>query len=121
MVETYLRLYCNYRQDDWDEHLAAAEFSFSSSVMDSTGHTLFFVDLGWEPKHPLDLLSSRIVHKVQSVEELQVVLKSSFRDAQLAYSHARNRQLKQASKKYRNPKYKVQNWRFCHGEETCLA
>eukprot|EP00171_Calliarthron_tuberculosum_P016938 IDg16938t1 len=42
MVETYLRLFCNYRQDDWDENLAAAEFSFSSSVMESTGYTPFF-------------------------------------------------------------------------------
>ena len=31
-VEQYLRLFCNKRQDDWVDHLPAAEFALNSRV-----------------------------------------------------------------------------------------
>lgn len=55
IVEDYLRIYCNYRQNDWDQHLLAAEFAYSSSQFDATGLSPFEMDLGWKPKGPLQL------------------------------------------------------------------
>lgn len=41
-------------------------------------------DLGWWPKTPLDLISSKEV-PVESVNDFQAKLKSSLEDAQLSY------------------------------------
>ncbi len=58
MVQNYLRCYCNYHQNDWDELLPGAEFSYNSSLSEDLGMTPFEVDLGWNSKSPLDLVSS---------------------------------------------------------------
>jgi len=36
-LEQYLRLYCNYRQNDWTEWLSIAEFSYNNRIHSSTG------------------------------------------------------------------------------------
>eukprot|EP00737_Agarophyton_chilense_P003919 gb/GEZJ01004734.1/.p1 GENE.gb/GEZJ01004734.1/~~gb/GEZJ01004734.1/.p1 ORF type:complete len:294 (-),score=32.76 gb/GEZJ01004734.1/:75-956(-) len=46
MVENYLRCYCSYHQDDWDELLPAAEFAYNSAVSEDLGTTPFEMDLG---------------------------------------------------------------------------
>ncbi len=69
IIENYLRIYSNYRQDDWDEHLQSAEFAYSSSTFPATGLSPFMMDLGWNPKSPLDLLDSVSETYVQSVED----------------------------------------------------
>lgn len=56
IVKQYLRVYCNYRQDDWDQHLSSPEFTYSASEFNATGLTAFMMDLGWTPKTPIDIL-----------------------------------------------------------------
>lgn len=46
ILEDYLRIYCNSRQDDWDLHLPAAEFAYSSSKFHATGLTPSEMDMG---------------------------------------------------------------------------
>ena len=48
-LEQYLRLYCNYRQNDWAEWLSIAEFSYNNQIYSSTGRSLFLVNLGCHP------------------------------------------------------------------------
>jgi len=36
-LEQYLRLYCNYRQNNWAEWLSIAEFSYNNRIHSSTG------------------------------------------------------------------------------------
>lgn len=48
IVEKYLRMFCSHEQTDWDQHVAKAEFAYSSSVFDASGLTPFVMDLGWE-------------------------------------------------------------------------
>jgi transposase InsO family protein len=45
-LEEMLHIYATYKQDRWDEHLAAAEFTYNNSKQDSTGYTLFELDCG---------------------------------------------------------------------------
>jgi len=45
-LEQMLRNYVNYRQNDWDQHLAAAEFAYNNSKQASTGMTPFFLLTG---------------------------------------------------------------------------
>ena len=48
-LEQYLRLYCNYRQNDWAEWLSIAEFSYNNRIHSSTGQSPFLVNLGRHP------------------------------------------------------------------------
>lgn len=54
-LETYLRQYVNFSQDNWAELLPFAEFQVNDTVNVSIGMTPFFADLGYHPKsgiHP---------------------------------------------------------------------
>ena len=57
-VEQYLRVFCNFRQDDWDELLPSWEFTFNNSVHAATQQTPFVLDtgrnprMGFEPRQP---------------------------------------------------------------------
>lgn len=107
IVEDYLRIYCNYRQDDWDEHLPAAEFSYSSSKFHATGLTPFEMDLGWNPRTPLQLLSSTECFQVPSVEDHCLLLQEIFKDVQASYAIVRDQQRKQIQSRYTLPGYQV--------------
>ena len=48
-LETYLRAYCSYQQDDWVDYLALAEFSFNNLENSSTQQTPFCANLGLHP------------------------------------------------------------------------
>ena len=45
-LEQYIRLFCNERQDDWDEWLPMAEFAYNNHVHSSTQHTPFYLNHG---------------------------------------------------------------------------
>ncbi|KAG5730274.1 hypothetical protein E4T56_gene10574 [Termitomyces sp. T112] len=48
-LEQYLHLFCNERQDNWDELLPDAEFQYNNHVHSSTQMTPFFLDTGQHP------------------------------------------------------------------------
>jgi len=106
MVENYLRCYCSYHQDDWDEMLPAAEFAYNSAVSEDLGMSPFELDLGWNPRSPLDFIAGSEV-PVQSVNELKQRLKTSLQDAQFSYKVSKARQAAEASKRYKTPEYTV--------------
>jgi hypothetical protein len=49
-LEQYIRLFTNERQDDWDELLPLAEFSYNNHVHLVTQHTPFVLDTGHHPR-----------------------------------------------------------------------
>lgn len=51
-LESYLRVYCNFRQDDWASWLPAAEFAYNNSRNESTGISPFMAWQGSEPAIP---------------------------------------------------------------------
>ena len=104
MVENYLRCFTNYHQNDWDEYLISAEVAYNSAILEDHGHSPFFLDLGWEPKQPLDFLSSRAIN-VRSVEDLQSILRETLFASQAAYRAARARQNAYAMAKVQPPSY----------------
>lgn len=53
-LEELLRSYVSYKQDDWDEHLAAAELAYNCAVHSSTGYSPFFLNYGRHPHLPID-------------------------------------------------------------------
>jgi len=48
-IETFLRHYINYQQDDWTEWLAAAEFAYNDKKHATTGKTPFELNFGRHP------------------------------------------------------------------------
>ena len=66
MVENYLRSYCTYHQNDWDELLPGADFAMSEDLSMSP----LEVDLGWKPKSLPDLLNTTLDYN-ESREEFK--------------------------------------------------
>ena len=48
-LEQYLRIFCNYQQDNWLEILPLAEFTYNNSPSATTGITPFFANKGYHP------------------------------------------------------------------------
>ena len=46
-LEQYLRIFCNYQQDNWSEILPLAEFTYNNSPSATTGVTPFFGNKGF--------------------------------------------------------------------------
>ena len=49
VVEGYLRMYCGHKQDDWDELLPFAEFTYNNSHHSSIGMSPFMASRGYTP------------------------------------------------------------------------
>jgi hypothetical protein len=46
VMEQYLKIFCNFKQNDWFQFLPLAEFTYNISVNSTTKLTPFFVDAG---------------------------------------------------------------------------
>ena len=72
-LEQYLRLYCNYRQNDWTEWLSIAEFSYNNQIHSSTGRSPFLVNLGRHPNTGQD--TGKITENSPGTEEFLKTIK----------------------------------------------
>ena len=50
VIESYLRSYCNYKQNDWAAMLAMAEYTHNNSKHSSTKISPFYANYGFEPR-----------------------------------------------------------------------
>jgi len=72
-LEQYLRLYCNYRQNNWAEWLSIAEFSYNNQIHSSTGQSPFLVNLGCHPNTGQD--TGKITEDSPGMEEFLKTIK----------------------------------------------
>src|ERR1700734_1848507 len=88
-LEQYLRIFCNYQQDNWYTLLPLAEFAYNNTPSATTGISLFFANKGYHPNltvHPEpDLTSSHAKDLVVNLDEPHQELKSAIAEAQLRY------------------------------------
>jgi len=68
-----LRLYCNYRQNDWAEWLSIAEFSYNNQIHSSIGRSPFLVNLGRHPNTGQD--TGKITEDSPGTEEFLKMIK----------------------------------------------
>ena len=54
-LEQYLRVYCNYQQDNWSDLLPLAEFTDNNAPNATTGTTPFFANKGYHPNTSIHL------------------------------------------------------------------
>lgn len=85
IVGTYLKSFATKYTGEWATLLPLAEFSYTSSVHNSTGVTPFELDLGYNPTMPMDIISRVITTRgnfrsqsgVAFSERLAAVLQSA--------------------------------------------
>ena len=54
-LESYLRLYCNYQQDNWPDLLPLAEFAYNNATHSATQVSPFFANYGYNPRASITL------------------------------------------------------------------
>ena len=88
-LEQYLRVYCNYQQDNQSILLSLAEFAYNNAPSTITGVSPFFANKGYHPNitvHPeRDIASSRACDFTIDLDELQNTLKAEISAAQQHY------------------------------------
>src|SRR5882724_2720657 len=88
-LEQYLRVYCNYQQDNWSELLPLAEFAYNNTPSATTGVTPFFANKGYHLNitiHPeRDLASACAQVFITDLDELHQQLWLHMAEAQCQY------------------------------------
>jgi len=87
-LEQYLRIYCNYQQDNWSELLPLAEFAYNNAPSATTSVSSFFTNKGYPnlsvyPER--DIASSHARDFVLNLDELRDTLKEEIAKAQRQY------------------------------------
>jgi hypothetical protein len=103
-LEEILRAYVNERQDDWDQHLAAAEFAYNNSVQASTDFSPFYLNYGHHPSSPTTLIMDALKKPLSNptVEDYLVTLRKNLETATTNIRRAQHRQKTQADKHRRD-------------------
>jgi hypothetical protein len=88
-LEQYLRIFCNYQQDNWNRLLPLAEFAYNNAPSATTGISPFFANKGYHPNLTIhaerDLASARAKDLVVNLDELHQELKTTIAEAQRRY------------------------------------
>lgn len=94
-VEQYLRCFCNYRQDDWEELLPTAEFAMNNSVNESTDKVPFHSVLQFFPEFTVLGGGESVVPAAEELaerqKEIQAELKKNLGKAQERAKHFADR------------------------------
>jgi len=107
-LEQMLRNWVNYKQDNWDDHLAAAEFACNNAKQSSTGISPFQVVTGQDPMVPASLLTPKKVDtNVQDTETFVQHIVEGIRKASEKLQESQQRQKKYADKGRRDEVFKV--------------
>ena len=103
MVEQILRCMLHHQQSlkDWDELLPLVEFVINSYPNSSTGFSPFFLNFGYEPTSPLDLLLDHSSTKVEPVTQFVQRLEYQYKKAQTHLKEAQDYMKKMADRRRR--------------------
>ena len=89
MLKQYLKIYCNYQQDNRADLLPLAEFAYNNAPSATTGVSLFFANKGYHPNISVyperDMTSIRAHDYAVDLESLHQYLCEEMANAQLCY------------------------------------
>lgn len=106
-METYIRTFCDFTQDDWNELLPSAQLAIMGRDAASTGVSPFFLEHGWHVE-PLDLQLDPIIRTtpqspiqkadaiVRKLKEARDWAEASMANAQQVQEEVANRKRQQA-------------------------
>jgi hypothetical protein len=98
IITTAIRHFTSTFQDDWDQHLVAAEFAHNDSVHSSTGFTPFFLTYGHHPHTPAALAADAPSLRPPNTDDFVTHIKSLHRRARQALQKAQATQTTNANK-----------------------
>ena len=88
-LEQYIRVYCNYQQDNWFMLLPLVEFAYNNAPSTTTTITPFYANKGYHLNltiHPERELSSSCTQEfITDLDELHQHLREHMAEAQLRY------------------------------------
>ena len=100
-MEAYLRVFVNFKQNDWARLLSMAEFAYNNARNANTGHTPFELNCGYHP-HVFYEKNLDSCSKSKTVEELSFELRNLMAVCQQNLHHTQELQ-KQAHDKEVKP------------------
>ena len=104
-LEQYLRMYINYRQNNWAEWLATVEFAFNNKVHTVTKTSPFQVNYGREPRMGFDI---RKKGKNEKAEEFVKEMKERHEEARAVLVKSQKEMKRQADRNRKEvEEYKV--------------
>ena len=93
-LEQYLRIYCNYEQDNWSKLLPLAEFAYNNAPHATTGVSPFFTTRGYDPLIAVypdaEVTDLRARHFAVNFDEVHKFLRERMQDAQATMSQYAN-------------------------------
>lgn len=105
-IEQYIRIYCNYQQDNWTDLLPLAEFTYNNTVNSTTGFSPFKALYGYDPIFDTTILRSNTL--TSSAEQRVLTLHRVREDLQANLRHAQQMYAKAADKhRLPTPKLKI--------------
>jgi len=88
-LEQYLRVYCNYQQDNWSKLLPLVEFAYNNAPSATTGVSPFFANKEYHPNlsvYPERDIASSCTHDfILNLDKLQNMLKEEIAKSQRQY------------------------------------
>lgn len=108
-LEEMLRSRINFRQDDWDEHLAMAELAINNAKQASTGYSPFYLNYGQEVTVPLDEAIAGVPTSSKNPEAVERIrrLKADLDLARKNIESAQHRQARYADQHRRDVTFGV--------------
>ena len=100
-LEQYLRIYCDYQQDDWQQLLPLAEFVYNNTQSSSTKVSPFFANYGFHPRCSVSVSPPEATNPAAEalVDRLRVIheeLKANLQHAQDQYKVQHDRHARPA-------------------------
>ena len=115
-LESYLRCYVNYHQDNWAELLPSAEFAYNQSRNTATRRTPFSMAYKFTPEFRTQIAAKRTMQEGQnqSAEEKAQQLEDSLRESKELWASTRSTMAEYYNRKHVDKSYKI-------GDEVMLA
>ena len=73
-LEQYLRIYCDFHQDDWSQLLPLAEFVYNNAKNSSTQVSPFYANYGYHPRASAKVRTTQNIHENPTAESLKAHL-----------------------------------------------
>src|SRR5213078_2283608 len=105
-AEQYLRIYCNYQQDNWYDLLPLAEFSYNNAQHSSIGCSPFYANYGYNPKFTVDLKQFD-KYPVPAAQDMAKRLKNLHESLSELIKLAQNQQAKYYDAKHKRVEFNV--------------
>jgi hypothetical protein len=96
VIEQFLRIHCNYEQNNWYDLLPLAEFTYNNSLNSTINMTPFYANQGYNPQFSTRIFTSSTVpaaeQRVQQVDADLAELKTTLQRSQESYTAYANKE-----------------------------